>query len=120
MVVMTSRDGDDVTRYQGNDTGLRRKTLPKCSTTKMVDIRNKYKILRSGEGVRSGSVSEDFMVEDDEEMLMMHGVARALSLPTGRAGSGDGEYNLSPGFSHYVRRSSFDPYSMYCMTFCDV
>ena len=117
-------DGDDdVTRCYGNDTpcyhgydagGTRRKTLPRCNSTKMLDIRNKYKILRSGEGIRSASALEEHHHGDEEgDEEVMSARARCLSLPGGYAGyaGGDSSYLGSP---KYVRQSSFDPYSTLC------
>lgn len=124
-------DDDDVTRCHGNETpcyhgndsryhgydtgGTRRKTLPRCNPTKMLDIRNKYKILRSGEGVRSASASEEHHLGDDEDEEVMSARARCLSLPGGYAGFADGGYLGSP---KHVRQSSFDPYSTFCFVLC--
>ena len=106
--VMTSYDVDDVTcGYPGNTgTGVRRKTLPRCNTTKMLDIRNKYKILRSGVGARSCSVTD--CEEEDEEL----GRTRCMSLPLDSSGDGDTLQVSHPGYAH-VRRNSFDPYSTF-------
>ncbi|KAL5268777.1 hypothetical protein ACHWQZ_G002584 [Mnemiopsis leidyi] len=92
------------------ESGTRRKTLPRCNSTKMLDIRNKYKILRSGEGIRSTSALEEHHHGDEEgDEEVMSARARCLSLPGGYAGyaGGDGSYLGSP---KYVRQSSFDPY----------
>ncbi|XP_063684767.1 BCL-6 corepressor-like isoform X2 [Bolinopsis microptera] len=96
---------DSNTHEDLREESLRRKTLPRCNTTKMLDIRNKYKILRSGVGARSCSVTDDHCEDQDEDL----GRTRCMSLPLDSSGDGDTLQVNHPGYAH-VRRNSFDPY----------